>query len=377
VGLYRRKGTRFWWMSYSWKGAQHFESTKSTSKALANKILSKREGEIAMQMFKVGKQGGSMSFTVLCKEFKSAHVPTLAASTQDTVMDFLESMRKFFGDRLLSDIDAGLVADYRNYRKAQPSRNNPARKVKGATVNRELAYLRCMLNFAVERKYISENPARGVKPFDERRERPVKRMLSLEEEQRILENAPPYLRVAIVLLAQTGGRTYTEGFSLRWDQIDFDHKVMFFGADTKTEGSSEPVPLTGLAHDVLLSWKKEQADKSPFLFPSPVKPDKPITTVKKAWKTTLKNAKVAYFPIYHLRHVFCTRLSWVAPDAVVQRAMRHSSPETKRHYQLGMVEQVRQNLEKVNERVYGKGNVLHFYDSQPVARKEEEKSVCK
>jgi hypothetical protein len=42
VGLYRRKGTRFWWMSYSWKGAQHFESTKSTSKALANKILSKR-----------------------------------------------------------------------------------------------------------------------------------------------------------------------------------------------------------------------------------------------------------------------------------------------------------------------------------------------
>ena len=377
MGLYRRKGTRFWWMSYSWKGAQHFESTKSTSKALANKILSKREGEIAMQMFKVGQQGERMSFTGLCTEFKSAHLPTLAASTQDTVMDFLESMRKFFGDRLLSDIDAGLVADYRNYRKAQPSRNNPARKVKGATVNRELAYLRCMLNFAVERKYISENPARGVKPFDERRERPVKRMLSLEEEQRILGNAPPYLRVAIVLLAQTGGRTYTEGFSLRWDQIDFDHNVIFFGGKTKTEGSSEPVPLTGLARDVLLRWKREQGDKSPFLFPSPVKPDQPITTVKTAWKTTLRNAGVAHFPIYHLRHVFCTRLSWVAPDAVVQRAMRHSSPETKRHYQLGMVEQVRQNLEKANERVYGKDNVLHFYDSQPVARKEEEKSVCK
>ena len=28
-------------------------------------------------------------------------------------MDFLESMRKLFGDRLLSDIDAGLVEDYR------------------------------------------------------------------------------------------------------------------------------------------------------------------------------------------------------------------------------------------------------------------------
>jgi Phage integrase family len=112
--------------------------------------------------------------------------------------------------------------------------------------------------------------------------------------------------------------------------------------------------------DVLVSWQKEQGGKSPFLFPSPVKLDKPISTVRKAWKTTLTNAKVAHFPIYHLRHVFCTRLSWVAPDAVVQRAMRHSSPETKRHYQLGMVEQVRQNLEKANENVYGGGQSITF-----------------
>jgi integrase len=286
-------------------------------------------------------------------------------------------MRIFFGDRSLADIDAKSVIDYRNHRKAQPSRFNSARKIKGATVNREMAYLRCMFNFAIERKYISENPAKGVKPFDERRERPTKRMLALDEEQRILENAPPYLKVAIVLLAQTGVRTYSEGFSLRWDQIDFENRVIFIGVKTKTESSSEPVPLTGLAHAVLLNWKQQQGGESPFLFPSPVKPDQPISTVKTAWKTTLKNAKVAHFPIYQLRHLFCTRLSWVAPDAVVQRAMRHSSPETKRHYQLGMVEQVRQNLEKTNENVYGKGKVLRFYDSQPTAETEEEMAVRK
>ena len=57
--------------------------------------------------------------------------------------------------------------------------------------------------------------------------------------------------------------------------------------------------------------------------------------------------------------------------------MRHSSPETKRHYQLGMVEQVRQNLKKANEKVYGKGKVLRFYDSQPVAGNEQEISLYK
>jgi len=57
--------------------------------------------------------------------------------------------------------------------------------------------------------------------------------------------------------------------------------------------------------------------------------------------------------------------------------MRHSSPETKLHYQLGMVEQVRQNLKKANEKVYGKGKVLRFYDSQPVAGNEQEISAYK
>ena len=55
---------------------------------------------------------------------------------------------------------------------------------------------------------------------------------------------------------------------------------------------------------------------------------------------------------YNLRHTFCTRLSWVAPDAVVQCAMRHSSSETKRIYQLGLVHQVREQLERVNEKSY-------------------------
>jgi hypothetical protein len=77
---------------------------------------------------------------------------------------------------------------------------------------------------------------------------------------------------------------------------------------------------------------------------------------------------VTAFPIYNLRHVFCTRLSEVAPDAVV-RAMRHTSPETKRHYQLGMADQVRNAVDKANERLYGKRAALHFRDSRTQKRR--------
>jgi integrase len=132
------------------------------------------------------------------------------------------------------------------------------------------------LDLAVQREYIPENPAAKVKHFNELRERPVRRMLTLEEEQRILEVAPPYLRVAIILLSQTGGRTYSEGLSLRWDQVDFDGKVIRLDNNVKTPGSVEPVPLSEYACDVLKAWKKEQGSTSPYIFPSPKYPDRPI-----------------------------------------------------------------------------------------------------
>lgn len=56
--------------------------------------------------------------------------------------------------------------------------------------------------------------------------------------------------------------------------------------------------------------------------------------------------------------------------------MRHSSLETKGHYQLEIVEQVRQNLEKASEKVYGKGKVLRC-DGQPAAGNEQEMTACK
>ena len=39
--------------------------------------------------------------------------------------------------------------------------------------------------------------------------------------------------------------------------------------------------------------------------------------------------------------------------------MRHTSPETKRVYQLSMVEQVREAMEKANQRVYGGRVTVH------------------
>jgi integrase len=358
-------------MAYTVKRQQRCESTKTSSKELAKKIWKQREAEIVLGRFHFGWPGEQITFTRLSDEFFESHSSTLSAKSQESHQNFLKHLRAYFGSRKLTDIDERAVVEYRNYRRRQPLKWNPKKTVKGATVNRELACLHCVFQFALKRKYIGENPAAGVNHFDERRERPAKRMVTVEDEHRILEAAPPHLRVAIVLLVQTGGRTYSEGLSLKWDQVDLVHSVIHLGGVVKTADSAQPLPLSRLACDVLKAWKKEQGSDSPYVFPSPRKADAPIRSVKRAWRTALQNGGVPYFPIYNLRHVFCTRLSWVAPDAVVQRAMRHSSPETKRHYQLGMVDQVREGIERANQRAYqGEKNLLRFYYVSAKAEKE-------
>ena len=162
-----------------------------------------------------------------------------------------------------------------------------------------------------------------------------------------------------------GGERIARGSHCVWDQSDLASKLIRLGNDVKTPGSSEPVPLSEYACEVLQAWNKEQTSKSPYVFPSPICPDRPISTVKTAWQATLRRAGVPQFPLYNLRHVFCTRLSEVAPDAVVQRAMRHTSPETKRRYQLGMADQVRQAVERANESAYGKGKRTTFLLRSP------------
>jgi len=374
VGLYKRKDSRFWWMTYTVKGKQRHESTKTSIRELARKILRKRDVDIVLGRFQVGWPGERMTFATLCEEFLASHSSTLAAKSQENHRIFTKHLRDYFGERKLTEIDEGNVVDYRNFRRTQPITWDKKRKVKGATVNREVACLHTIFQFAVKRKYIGENPTAGVRQFDERRERPSKRMLTVEEEQKILEAAPPYLRVAIVLLVQTGGRTYSEGLSLKWDQVDLDHQVLHLDGNVKTAGSSQPLPLSQLACDVLKEWKSQRVLESPYVFPSSRKLGQPVGSVKGAWRSALKKAKVPYFPIYNLRHVFCTRLSWVAPDGVVQRAMRHSSPETKRHYQLGMVEQVRQGIEKANEQAYRDPEVLRFHYVSREAKKQAAKA---
>src|SRR2546422_1574368 len=257
MGIYRRKGSKYYWMSYTWDGIQQRESTMTTSKALAVKISKRREAEIALGVFRVGWPGERMRFEDLCEEYRESHVSSLSNSSKEAFKSHGKHLIRSFGGRMLSEIDTPMIERYKNDRRQQRTRHNPDRTVKGATVNRELETLQCMMKMAVQHKYIAANPASGVEHFPELRERPPKKRIAPEEFIRILEKSPPHLRVGILLLEQTGNRTYSELFSLTWSQIDLDAGLIRFEGPLKTAASDAPEPLSKLALDVLCWWKEQ------------------------------------------------------------------------------------------------------------------------
>jgi len=106
-------------------GEQYFESTKTTSKELAKKIWKRREGEIAMGLFKIGWPGERMTFGLLCEEFERAHFAGLTENTVRGHRSSLSNLKLFFGDRKLDNITVAMVEAYRDERRQQPSKHKP------------------------------------------------------------------------------------------------------------------------------------------------------------------------------------------------------------------------------------------------------------
>jgi len=91
--------------------------------------------------------------------------------------------------------------------------------------------------------------------------------------------------------------------------VDFDYKVIRLDNNVKTPGSTEPIPLSHYACDVLQEWKRKSSPVDDYVFPSRVKRRQAHFNVKTAWQATLRRAGVTAFPIYNLRLLYSAKRS--------------------------------------------------------------------
>ena len=328
-GLYKREGSKIWWMRYRDKdGVRQRESTLTEDWDEAQKRLRERLQARDNNTLPALRRGQDLTFGEWSDFYLEnfSRPPFRAQKTHEVNQRVLKHLRKTFEGTKLAELTADEIEMYLRKRLKQRALVKTKagfvekQVLKATTVHQELRVLRRMLNVAVRKKFLFANPCAGVE-FPARVDglfRP--HYVTWSEQQKIEFAAPEYLRNFIRIVTETGLRIYKGLTPMKKDQLDLVNRMVWI-PDSKTPNGIVEVPLTDIA---VAAFTKQLAISGPgdYLFPSDENASRHQKTFKTAWHATLRRAKVTYFRIYDLRSTYATQLNaggvadeWVTPVA--------------------------------------------------------------
>jgi hypothetical protein len=179
---------------------------------------------------------------------------------------------------------------------------------------------------------IEANPAKKVRLFVENNKRI--RYLTEEEIHRLYQNASDHLKPIIMTALLTEMRR-NEILKLKWEDIDFDHRIIFV-RNTKNNEIRE-VPM----NDTLMVVLKSFRFNSPYVFVR--KDGKPHISIRTGFESALRRAGISDFRFHDLRHTFASHLIMRGVDLMTVKELlgyktiditlryAHLSPDHKRH----------------------------------------------
>jgi integrase len=199
--------------------------------------------------------------------------------------------------------------------KEKGKRKNTGKRIRPATLNRELACLKALFNHALKSDFTFRNPVSRVDFLPENNEQT--RVLTYDEQAKYLAEATPLLRDVTTLMLETGMRP-EEVYRIQPGNVNLSGGFLFnpFG---KTKAARRRVPLTVTARNVLA--RRMTGLETPFLFPCEIDPARPVPKVNNAHDRAVKKSKVAPFRLYDLRHTWATRAAESGIDLVTLAAL--------------------------------------------------------
>jgi len=296
------------WHAYVWiDGVRHHKSTGTSNRRQAETILRQFHDELNERRHRLPQLKPEMTFGELTAQFIAAGM------WRPHSLDRLKHLLPFFADTPLATITTAAIRRYRQQRNAEKA-------LKAATVNRDLSVLRRVLYWGVEEGYLAANPLGRLRMERERRtKRPV---LSVREERLLLAASPEHLRRIIRCALDTGMRR-GEILSERWEDIDFDNRILHVSHSKTPEGEAREIPLTHRLYAVLAANRRQYGPVFTYQ-------GNPIKIVKTAWASSLRRSGIRHIRFHDLRHTANTRMMLAGVLQEVRREiLGHTSQRSR------------------------------------------------
>lgn len=309
--MYQR-GDR-WYSDFCYQGKRYKKSWGHISKTVATEKDRKFRVEVAEGKHILrSKQIMFEIFSNRYLEYAKLNKKPKSATRNEVSINML---MPYFKGKLLGSIHPFLVEQYKKMRKGEGRAP--------ATINRDIACLKNMLNKAVEWGYLSQNPIRSVKLLKEDNERMW--VLIEKEETKLLEECEQrpqrkkYLK-DLVLVALHSGMREAEIFNLSKTNVNLEKRFILV-TDTKNN-ENRRVPINDTLKEVLERWMKDSGSEYVFCNVN----GKKLTVLTNAfWKAVKKAGLIRVevrngdteeirFRFHDLRHTFGSRLGMAGVD---------------------------------------------------------------
>jgi integrase len=337
MSVFKREGSPFYQFEFIFKGRRIRGSTNHTNKTAAQRHGSNIRQRLANSRSGILELEPPPSFFQFAEEFLERTKHEMKPSTARGYRNSLANVKPWFGAKRLDEISTDEIERYKHSRMEK--KHSPS------TVNRELAFLRRVLLFAVKisRPSAGQQPlkwtllttpfvAHGVKFLKENRR---ERIINFDEERRYLAAARQPLRDVAILMLEMGLRP-GEACAIRCQDVHLFGSIHVRIHAGKTKNARRDVPVTDRAKKVLKA--RLAAAKGEYIFPSRVGTghdwNSPMSELDPAHRSALRECKIAPpFRIYDLRHTYGTRAIESGTDPLtLMKLMGHEELSTTDRY---------------------------------------------
>lgn len=311
MGLYKRKDSTVWWMSFCVNTRQYQRSTGTADRRLAEEIYDVLKAKIVLnQWHPEEREKSRYTFAELVEKYGS-WAEGRQRSWHVSRKHMVNRLKRYFGGYCLDDFAASLVEQFQS--------EELKRGLGPGGVNRLVGTLKAMFTKAVDWEMATEEALKRVRKVKAiKGEQKRLRYLTREECTALIDACDAVLRPVVQTALFTGMRR-GEILGLTWNKIDLKHGFILLDATKNWE--RREIPINETLRGVLQGLNR-RLDVDQVFYDNAK--GTPLKDFRKRFQTALGKAKIKDFRFHDLRHTFASHLVMSGVDiTTVSKLLGH------------------------------------------------------